>query len=211
MLRRAAPLARLLAIRHIAIMPMPTTPDFTATSLDALAQWIEGDTLPPVERWHPAHEGRIDIRIDGDGRWFHEGGEITRPAMVRAFSRILRREADGGYVLVTPAEKLAIMVEDAPLLAVEARIDGQAPDAENAQTIAFRLNTDAMLLCGADHPLVVRDGPAGRLPYLRVTGGAERPVEARLTRSTFYQLAEIADADGCVWSGGVRFALADPG
>lgn len=188
-------------------MPMPTVPDFAATSLDALSAFIDGDTLPPVERWHPAHEGRIDIRIDAEGRWFHEGGAITRPAMVRAFSRILRREADGGYVLVTPAEKLAIVVEDAPLLAVEARIEGEGA----AQTIAFRLNTDAMLLCGADHPLVVRDGPAGPLPYLRVTGSAERPVEARLTRSTFYQLAEIADEDGFVWSGGQRFALADAG
>jgi uncharacterized protein len=202
---RHAPLARPHRIRHIAIMPMPTVPDFTATSLDALTQWIESDTLPPVERWNPAHEGRIDIRIEAEGRWFHEGGEITRPAMVRAFSRILRRESDGGYALVTPAEKLAITVEDAPLLAVEARIERIGV----AQTIAFRLNTDAMLLCGADHPLVLRDGPAGRLPYLRVTGSAERPVEARLTRSTFYQLAEIADADGCVWSGGQRFALAD--
>ena len=188
-------------------MPMPTVPDFTATSLDALSAFIDSDTLPPVERWHPAHSGRIDIRIDAEGRWFHEGGAITRPAMVRAFSRILRREADGGYVLVTPAEKLAIVVEDAPLLAVEARIEGEGA----AQTIAFRLNTDAMLLCGADHPLVVRDGPAGHLPYLRVTGSVERPVEARLTRSTFYQLAEIADEDGCVWSGGMRFALADAG
>lgn len=186
-------------------MPMPTVPDFTTTSLDALAQWIDGDTLPPVDRWAPAHEGRIDIRIDAEGRWFHEGGAITRLAMVRAFSRLLRREGDGGYVLVTPAEKLAIVVEDAPLLAVEARIEGEG----QAQTIAFRLNTDAMLLCGAEHPLSVRDGPAGRLPYLRVTGSAERPVEARLTRSTFYQLADVADADGCVWSGGMRFALAD--
>lgn len=187
------------------MMPMPTVPDFTATSLETLAAFIDTDTLPPVERWNPAHEGRIDIRIDAEGRWFHEGGEITRPAMVRAFSRLLRREADGGYALVTPAEKLAISVEDAPLLAVDARIEGQGAE----QTIAFRLNTDAMLLCGAEHPLLLRDGPAGRLPYLRVTGSAERPVEARLSRSTFYQLADIADANGCVWSGGLRFPLAD--
>lgn len=186
-------------------MPMPSVPDFTATSLDDLAAFIAGDTLPPVERWSPAHSGTIDIRIAADGRWFHEGGEIARPAMVRAFSRILRREGDGSYALVTPAEKLAITVEDAPLLAVEARVEGEGA----AQTIALRLNTDHMVLIGADHPLVSRDGPAGRLPYLRVSGSAERPVEARLSRSTYYQLAEIADGDGRVWSGGMRFALAD--
>lgn len=184
-------------------MPMPSVPDFTATSLNDLAAFIDSDTLPPVERWNPAHSGTIDICIAADGRWFHEGGEIARPAMVRAFSRILRRESDGSYVLVTPAEKLAITVEDAPLLAVEARIEGEGA----VQTIALRLNTDHMLLLDAEHPLVLRDGPAGRLPYLRVSGGAERPVEARLSRSTYYQLAEIADGDGCVWSAGMRFAL----
>ncbi len=184
---------------------MPSVPDFTATSLDELVAFIDSDTLPPVERWNPAHCGAIDVRIAADGCWFHEGGAITRPAMVRAFSRILRRESDGSYVLVTPAERLAITVEDAPLLAVEARIEGEGA----AQTIALRLNTDHMLLLGAEHPLVLRDGPLGRLPYLRVSGSADRAVEARLSRSTYYQLAEIADADGCVWSGGMRFALAD--
>lgn len=186
---------------------MPSVPDFTATSLDELAAFIAGDALPPVERWTPAHSGTIDIRIAADGRWFHEGGEITRPAMVRAFSRILRREGDGSYVLVTPVERLAIVVEDAPLLAVEVRVEGAAA----ARIIALRLNTDHIVLLGAEHPLVLRDGPAGRLPYLRVSGSAERPVEARLSRSTYYQLAEIADPDGCVWSGGMRFALADVG
>ena len=204
-MRRRAPLARPLPIRHIAFMPMPFVPDFAATSLDVLAAFIDGDVLPPVERWNPEHSGTIDIRIAADGRWFHEGGEISRPAMVRAFSRILRREGDGSYVLVTPAERLTIAVEDAPLLAVEARVDG----AGAAQTIALRLNTDHLVLLGAEHPLVLRDGPAGRLPYLRVSGSAERPVEARLSRSTYYQLAEVADDDGCVWSGGMRFALAD--
>lgn len=183
---------------------MPSVPDFTATSLEELAAFIDGDALPPVERWNPAQSGAIDIRVTADGRWFHEGGEITRPAMVRAFSRILRREDDDSYVLVTPVERLSITVEDAPLLAVEARIEGEGV----ARIIAFRLNTDHMVLLGAEHPLVLRDGPAGRLPYLRVSGSAERPVEARLSRSTYYQLAESADGDGCVWSGGMRFALA---
>ncbi len=182
---------------------MPEIPDFSATPLDALAAYIESDRLPPVERWHPAHCGTIDIRIDAEGRWYHEGAPLTRPAMVRAFSRILRREADGSHVLVTPAERVTITVEDAALVVAEARIEGAGADA----TILFRLNTDAMLLCGAEHPLVLREGPAGLLPYLRVSGSAERPVEARLSRPVYYQLAEAADASGAVWSGGQRFAL----
>jgi uncharacterized protein len=184
-------------------MPMPIAPDFTATPLDALADYIAGETLPPVDSWHPEREGRIDIRITADGRWFHEGGEITRPAMVRAFSRLLRREADGSHVLVTPAEKLAIIVEDAPLIAVEARVEGEGAD----RTILFRLNTDAMVLLGPDHPLTLRGGPAGPLPYLRVSGSADRPIEARLSRSTYYSLADYADENGCIASNGAFYRL----
>lgn len=184
-------------------MPMPEQPDFTTTPLAALERFIESDPLPPVERWNPAHCGTMDLRIDAAGRWYHDGVPITRPAMVRAFSRILRREADGGYVLVTPAERVAIAVEDAPLIVAEARIEGSGSEA----IIMFRLTTDAMILCGPDHPLTLRDGPAGMLPYLRVSGSAERPIEARLSRPVYYQLAEAADESGAVWSGGMRFAL----
>jgi uncharacterized protein len=183
---------------------MPVTPDFASASLDTIAAWIADDRLPPVEQWHPAHEGRIDIRIDADGRWWHEGGEITRPAMVRAFSRLLRRESDGGYVLVTPGEKLAITVEDAPLIAVEARIDGDS----DARQIVFRLNSDLMVPLDAAHPLSLRAGPAGTLPYLHVSGPDDRRVEAKLARSVWYQLAELADDDGHISSNGARFALA---
>jgi hypothetical protein len=184
---------------------MPITappPDFAHAALGEVMAWIDSERLPPVEQWHPAREGRIDIRIAADGRWVHEGGEMTRPAMVRLFSRILRREADGGYVLVTPAEKLAIMVEDAPLIAVEARA-GEGG-------LLLRLNTDDVVPLDAAHPLRLRDGPAGRLPYLHVRGPAERPVEARLSRALFYELAEQADADGMIASAGARFPLGDP-
>lgn len=187
-------------------MPMPDAPDFATTPLDALSQWIDSDALPPVDQWQPHHSGSIAIHIAADGRWFHEGGEITRPAMVRAFSRLLRREGDGSYALVTPAERLAITVDDAPLIAVEARVEGEGID----QTILFRLNTDAIVMLDADHPLMVRDGPAGQLPYLRVSGSAERPIEARLSRSTYYALADLADDHGHILSNGRAFPLGAP-
>ena len=188
----------------------PLAPDFTDGPLSALLAYAEADRAPPVEQWHPAHCGSIDIRIMADGRWFHEGGEIKRPAMVRLFSRILRREADGGFVLVTPAEQLAITVDDAPFIAVELRTDGEG----DAQTLSFRMNTGDIVVAGADHPLTLRDGPAGRLPYLRVRGGADRALEARLARPVYYALAEMAldDASGgapCVRSGGMDFAIGD--
>lgn len=157
--------------------------------------------LPPVETWHPAHCGRIDIRIMADGRWFHDGGEIRRAAMVRLFSRILRREADGSHVLVTPAEKLTIEVEDAAFVAVELRVD--------QGRLIFRLNTGDIIVVGTKNPLRVRNGPAGWLPYLHVRGPADRPLEARLARSVYYALADLADADGRVTSGDISYKIGD--
>lgn len=184
---------------------MAPLPDFADLPMAALAEWMESDAPPPVDRWHPAREGRIDIRIAADGRWFHEGGEITRPAMVRLFSRILRREADGSHVLVTPAEKLAITVEDAPFVAIEARFEG---DGEEAQ-VAFRLNSGDVVMLGAEHPMRLRDGPAGLLPYLHVRGSGNRPLEARLARSVYYDCAAHADMQGRLWSGGFAWPLGE--
>lgn len=187
---------------------MPLTnppPDFASTSLAALAEWAMGDRLPPVADWHPAREGNIDIVIRADGRWFHEGGEITRPAMVRLFSRILRRETDGSHVLVTPAEKLTITVEDAPFLAVDLKVESP----EKPLHLALKLNTGDSIIVGPDHPLVLRDGPAGRLPYLHVRTAGAGPLEARLSRPVYYAIADLADADGMVTSNGVRFAFGD--
>ncbi len=184
---------------------LPPAPDFAATSLGALAPWLAGDRPPPVDDWHPAHCGTIDIRITADGRWLHEGAPIRRPAMVRLFSRILRREADGSHVLVTPAERMTIIVEDAALLAVEMKVEGAGRDGR----IAFRLETGDIVIADAAHPLRLRDGPAGRLPYLVVRGTPDRPIEARLARPVYYALADMADADGAVWSAGTRFVIGD--
>lgn len=194
-------------MRHIAAMPMRPLPDFADLPIDALAEWMESDAPPPVERWHPAREGRIDIRIDANGRWFHEGGEIARPAMVRLFSRILRREADGSHVLVTPAEKLTITVDDAPFVAVEARFEGEGVEAQ----VAFRLNSGDVVMLGAAHPLRLRNGPAGLLPYLHVRGPMDRALDARLARSVWYDCVLHADADGRLWSGGQAWSLGETG
>lgn len=187
---------------------LPPLPDFSHASLAELSRWAEGDALPPVENWHPAHCGTIDIRISADGRWWHEGGEITRPAMVRLFSRVLRREPDGSYVLVTPAEKLTITVEDAPFVAVEVK----AEEKSNAATLAFRLNTGDVVIAGATHPLRVDEAADGTpRPILHVRGPIGNGLEARLGRSVWLELAEAALASGedspALWSGGVRFSL----
>jgi uncharacterized protein len=185
-------------------MPEPIS-DLSRLSLGEIARLAEDATLPPVKTWHPARAGQIDIRIARDGRWYHEGGLITRPNMVRLFASILRREADSSYVLVTPAEKLSIVVEDAPFIAVELKSEGEGP----ARQLAFRLNTGDMVLAGPEHPLRLGEVDGEPVPYLAVRGA----MEARLSRAVFYELAEIAIVEAAtppgIWSGGLFFAMAD--
>lgn len=157
-----------------------------------------GAAMPerPVDQWNPAHCGHSGMVIEASGRWLHDGRPIARPELVRLFASILRREADGGFVLVTPGEKLAIDVEDAPFVAVEMAVEGEG----DARRIAFRLNSGDVILAGPDHPLSMRDGR----PYLHVRRG----LEARLERAVWFELAELAMAgDGCVVSDGASFRL----
>ena len=185
-------------------MPMAPQPDFDTLTIADIGRLAEADRLPPVERWNPDHCGNSDMRIARDGTWFHQGSPIGRPAMVRAFSRILRREPDGGYVLVTPVEKLDIEVEDAPFVAVELKAEGDGRDA----TLAFRLNTGEMVTASAEHPLRFVEHEDGAHPYVHVRGG----LEALIARSIYYELAERAlagdDATPGVWSAGAFFPIA---
>src|SRR3974390_3644225 len=91
--------------------------------------------LPPVERWDPPFCGDIDMRIAADGPWFYQKTPIGRPALVKLFASILKRENDQ-YFLVTPVEKCGIAVDDAPFMAVELRIDGAGAN----RRLSFRTN-----------------------------------------------------------------------
>ncbi|MEA3011916.1 MAG: uncharacterized protein QOD42_461 [Sphingomonadales bacterium] len=204
-------------------MPMPPPPDdLTALSLADIARLAEERRLPPVEKWNPSHCGDSQMRIARDGIWYHEGAPIGRPAMVRLFSTILRREPDGRFVLVTPAEKLDIAVEDAPFVAVELKSEGEG----EGRSLAFRLNTGDLVVAGPAHRL--RFGGDSHFsarqeqaasdhrksscphPYIEVRAG----LDALLARPVYYELAEIALAEGAspagVWSGGAFFALEPP-
>lgn len=178
-------------------MPYEPPPELAGLSLAEVAELAAARTLPPVDQWEPEETGDSLMRIAADGRWFHEGGEIRRPAMVRAFSSILRRDADGRHWLVTPSQKLSIEVEDAAFIAVDVRQDSGG--------LAFRLNTDDLVIAGPDHPIRSEGDPDTPALYLGVRHGAE----ARLNRSTYAQLAEIALAGGgfSVSSCGMAFSL----
>ena len=177
----------------------PPPPDLAGLSLAEIAQAAAEQRLPPVERWDPPHCGDSGMRIARDGTWYHDGVPIRRPAMVRLFAGLLRREEDGRHVLVTPVEKLDIAVEDAPFLAVEARSEGAGAE----RRIAFRLNTDEPVVAGPDHRLHLVDGR----PYLTVRAG----LEAAIARPVYYELANIAlDEDAAppgVWSEGMFLPL----
>ncbi len=174
-------------------------PDLASLSLAEIAELVAARKLPPVESWQPEHFGDSEMRIAADGKWYHQGGEITRPAMVRAFSSLLRREEDGTHWLVTPQQKLSIEVEDAPFIAVEMQSEGSG----TARTLAFRLNSDDLVVAGPQHRLEWRNG----LPYLHVRAG----LWAKLARPVYYELAELAleenpDAPN-IWSNSAEFLI----
>jgi len=178
-------------------------PDLAGLSLSDIAALGAENRLPPVDRWHPAHCGDSHMRIASDGTWFHEGSPIGRPAMVRLFSTILRREPDDSYVLVTPAEKLSILVDDAPFVAVEMKAEGAGPD----RRLAFRLNTGDLVIADAEHPLRVVERSDGPHPYVRVRKG----LDALIARPVYYELANIALDESSepvgIWSAGEFFVL----
>lgn len=178
-------------------MPAPPA-DLAGLGLAEIARLAEAKRLPPVEKWDPPHCGDSEMRIARDGTWFHQGSPIGRAEMVRLFSTILRREPDGGFVLVTPVEKLSIEIEDAPFVAVEVKSEG----ARDGRRLAFRLNTGDLVLAGPGHPLRL-----GERPYLTVRGG----LDALIARPVYYELAELALAEGAeppgLWSDGAFFPL----
>ncbi|HEX8666858.1 MAG TPA: DUF1285 domain-containing protein [Allosphingosinicella sp.] len=185
-------------------MPMtPPPPDLSGLSLAEIARMAEEKKLPPVDKWNPERCGHSDMRVARDGTWYHAGSPIGRPAMVRLFSTILRREPDGRFVLVTPVEKLDIEVEDAPFVAVELKSEGEGRE----RSLAFRLNTGDLVVAGPDHPLRFEAGEDGPHPYLGVRGG----LNALVARPVYYELAELALAEGAqppgLWSGGAFFAM----
>lgn len=185
-------------------MPYEVPPDLAGMSLAEIAQAVESRKLPPVAQWHPTETGESHMRIARDGRWYHEGSAITRPAMVRAFSSLLRRD-DDGFWLVLPHEKLSIAVDDAPFIATDARLAEES----GGPALTFRINTDEFTTVDADHPLIVRGTPDEPAAYVVVRNG----LEAKLDRSTWLQLADMALASGAdplaVTSRGVTFPL-DP-
>lgn len=163
--------------------------------------------LPPVDQWNSPFCGDIDMRIARDGSWFYQGTPIARPALVRLFSTILRKDPER-YVLVTPVERVGVTVEDAPFVAVEMSVTGEA----STQVLRFRTNVEDWVTVDAAHPLRFERATAdGIKPYVLVRGELWALVK-RAFWLDLVALGEIREHDGArrfgVHSSGVFFPLA---
>jgi len=186
-------------------MPYTPPPELASVPLADIAEMVALRKLPPVDEWSPERTSDSFMHIDEQGRWFHKGSPITRRAMVRVFSTILRRENDGQFALVTPFERQFIHIADAPFVAVEMTSEGEGKD----RNLAFRLNTDELVVAGPGHLIEFRQFEGALLPYLEVRKG----LEARIGRNIYYELVDLAieesetslEADNAtgLWSGGV--------
>jgi hypothetical protein len=157
----------------------------TAAARDAAKASAAGKGLPPVHLWNPPFCGDLDMRIASDGTWFYMGTPIGRPALVRLFSTILKRE-DEKYFLVTPVEKVGIRVDDAPFLAVEMQNETIA----SGRLLRFRTNVDDWVECDSAHRLRFATSHGGGLtPYLHVRAN----LWAKVTRALYYDLVELGE------------------
>jgi hypothetical protein len=170
----------------------------------AAALGVRGDKAA----WNPPFCGDIDMRIAADGTWFYQGSPIGRAGLVKLFASVLRREGER-YYLVTPVEKVGIMVDDVPFLAVELEV----ARAQDGDVLTFRTNVDDRVPCRRDHALRFEPEASGGLrPYVHVRDG----LWAKVTRALFYDLVargEERDVEGRamfgIASAGVFFPMAE--
>jgi|TARA_B110000211_G_scaffold66630_1_gene76901 hypothetical protein len=142
-------------------------------------------SMPPVHLWKPQLSGDMDLLIDREGRWIHEGGEIKRPAMVKLFASILVYE-EGDYFLITPVEKWRIKVEVAPLFVIAAERETR----DGSQAIKLTTRTGDIVVVDSQHPLSMQPFPGSAEPLPLVL--IRRNLQALLSRNVFYQIVEWA-------------------
>ena len=141
------------------------------------------DTLPPIHQWHPELSGDIAIRIDREGRWFHDSVEIKRTSIITLFSKLLKLEGSD-YFLVTPNEKWRILVDVAPLFVISASLEIR----QGHQAIVFQTLTGETILLGRDNPLQMEQDVANKQAYPMVR--VRDNISALISRATFYQLVD---------------------
>ena len=176
--------------------------------LAEFAKQVGDQKFPPVEKWNPDFCGDIDMRIASDGTWFYMGTPIGRQNMVRLFSSVLRKDEDGKTYLVTPVEKIGIMVDDAHFVAISVEL----AEENGGTSLCFTTNVGDKVIASENNPIRVEvDAESGEpRPYLLVRGR----LEALISRNVYYELIEKGDViieDGVsscsIESAGKRFSL----
>jgi len=171
--------------------------------MDGLLKQLQEKKLPPVHQWNPDISSGIDIQIKRNGDWYYQGSLIQRPSMVRLFSKVLRRDGDS-YFLVTPVEKLQVIVDDAPFTAISMDVLFD----KDKQYLVFTNNVSDKTIAGKNNPIFINyyceSGQPS--PYVEVRDG----LNALIVRSVYFQLAEqcvVRAGYYCVWSDGQFFKL----
>lgn len=157
------------------------------TKLTELFDQLQKFPEPPLHTWQPNEVLDIDLRIDANGQWYHQGTLIERQKLVKLFSSILRVEENGEYYLITPRLKYPVAVEDVPFQAVELKRQGSG----RTQELVFRTNVDDVVLAGESHPIYVNTDSelAQPAPYIEVRNG----LRAKISRAVYYELIELLE------------------
>ena len=156
--------------------------------LMTIAQYVKGaqtghkTLIPPLEQWHPAHCGSMDLIVKANGEWWHEGQLIKRPSLIKLFSNVLWKENDTFY-LKTPVEQIEIQVEDEPLM-VNQVDQVQIQDQTYLQLTTI---TEDVLIVDAEHPIFMREYQGELRPYVHVRFG----INALIQRAAFLHLVEM--------------------
>ncbi len=189
-------------------------PDPKSNHANVLQRNIDGDLTPQDRQMFENICGDFGIKIGFDGTWYYQGSPIGRLPLVKLFSTVLRKDAEGQYWLITPVEKGLIEVEDVPFVGVELTVEGEGRD----RKLTLRTNLDDIVVVGPEHPLrVEQDADSGEpRPYVRIRDN----LDARLNRPVFYQLVDLGETRQVegetvlgVWSGGefYRIGALEPG
>ena len=138
---------------------------------------ISNKNSQPVE-FESSASGKIFL--DKEGRWFHEGVEITHPRTIELFSKSVVKDPSGGYRLQIGKEWAKIEVEDTPYMVRSVELQGDK--------IFIILNDKSKEELD---PNTLSVGENNVL-YCRVKGG-EYP--ARFLRPAFYQIMQFLEED----------------
>ena len=188
-------------------IPDKKPPQEALRGLDAAQEFFKTRGPATEHLWNPDYCGELDMRIARDGTWFYNGSPIGRLPLVQLFASVLRKDPER-YVLVTPVERVGIIVDDAPFLGVELTREGEGA----SQLLRLRTNVEDWVEISAKNPLRFEKGESGGLkPYVLVRGD----LWCLVKRALFYDLVawgeprqlENGEFFG-VWSGGAFFPMA---